>query len=89
MAILIVAVFPSRLTRYSSCQDLAMLQEFTAPHQPLAPWRSRIAPLIAARRLEHLESAERLAGRLFAEKPKAFRRRIAALWKAKEGNSEE
>ncbi len=76
-------------TRLGSCQDLAMLQEFTAPHQPLAPWRSRIAPLIAARRLEHLESAERLAGRLFAEKPKAFRRRIAALWKAKEGNSEE
>ncbi|MEI8277944.1 MAG: CHAD domain-containing protein [Hyphomicrobiales bacterium] len=70
-------------TRLGSCQDLAMLQAFTAPHQPLAPWRSRLAPLIAARRLEHLESAERLADRLFAEKPKAFRRRIAALWKAR------
>ncbi len=76
-------------TRLGSCQDLAMLQKFTAPHQPLAPWRSRLAPVIAARRLDHLETAERLAGRLFAEKPKAFRRRIAALWKAKEANSEE
>jgi hypothetical protein len=28
-----------------------------------------------------VEAAQRLAGRLFAEKPKAFRSRIAALWK--------
>ena len=63
-----------------ACQDLAVLTGFTAPHQPLAPWRSRLAPLIEARRLAHLKTAERLAGRLFAEKPKAFRRRIGALW---------
>ena len=66
-----------------SCQDLAVLSELTAPHQPLAPWRSRLAPLISARRDAHLKSAARLAGRLFAEKPKAFRRRIAALWSAR------
>jgi len=66
-----------------SCQDLAVLAELTAPHQPLAPWRSRLAPLISARRDAHLKSAARLAGRLFAEKPKAFRRRIAALWSAR------
>jgi CHAD domain-containing protein len=76
-------------TRLGACQDLAMLTNFTAPRQPLAPWRSRLAPLIASRRLEHLKTAERLAGRLFAEKPKAFRRRIAALWKAREKTSSE
>jgi len=66
-----------------SCQDLAVLASFTAPHQPLAPWRSRLSPLIEARRNAHLKTAARLAGRLFAEKPKAFRRRIAALWSAR------
>jgi CHAD domain-containing protein len=66
-----------------SCQDLAVLTTLTEPHQPLAPWRSRLAPLIQARREAHLKSAARLAGRLFAEKPKAFRRRITALWSAR------
>jgi CHAD domain-containing protein len=63
-----------------ACQDLAVLAGFTGPHQPLAPWRSRVMPLIEERRAAHLKSAARLAGQLFAEKPKAFRRRIAALW---------
>ena len=67
-----------------SCQDLAVLTGFTAPHQPLAPWRSRLSPLIQTRRNAHLKSAARLAGRLFAEKPKAFRRRMAALWSARD-----
>jgi CHAD domain-containing protein len=66
-----------------SCQDLAVLANFTEPSEPLAPWRSRLTPLINARREAHLKSAARLAGRLFAEKPKAFRRRIAALWSAR------
>lgn len=66
--------------RLGACQDLAVLGNFTAPHQPLAPWRSRLAPVIEARRASHLKTAARLAGRLFAEKPKAFRRRIGALW---------
>jgi hypothetical protein len=52
----------------------------TARNQPLAPWRSRLAPAIAARREAHIRAAARLAGRLFAEKPKAFRRRIGKLW---------
>jgi len=66
-----------------SCQDLAVLTNFTAPHHPLAPWRSRLTPVIEGRRGAHLKTAARLAGRLFAEKPKAFRRRIAALWSAR------
>ena len=70
--------------RLGACQDLAVLANFTAPHQPLAPWRSRLAPVVEARRATHLKTAARLAGRLFAEKPKAFRRRIAALWSARQ-----
>jgi CHAD domain-containing protein len=70
--------------RLGACQDLAVLANFTSPHQPLAPWRSRLAPVVAARRTSHLKTAARLAGRLFAEKPKAFRRRIAALWSARQ-----
>ena len=69
--------------RLGACQDLAVLTVFTAPHQPLAHWRSRLTPLIEDRRAAHLRTAARLAGRLFAEKPKAFRRRIAALWSAR------
>jgi CHAD domain-containing protein len=70
--------------RLGACQDLAVFVGLTAPHQPLAPWRSRLTPVIEARRLSHLKTAARLAGRLFAEKPKAFRRRIAALWAARQ-----
>jgi len=67
--------------RLGAHQDLVLLQRLTAPHQPLAPWRSRLAPLIAARQAAHVATAKRLAGRLLAETPKAFRRRLAALWK--------
>ena len=70
--------------RLGACQDLAVFARLTAPHQPLAPWRSRLTPLIEARRASHLKTAARLAGRLFAEKPKAFRRRIGALWSARQ-----
>jgi CHAD domain-containing protein len=73
--------------RLGACQDLNVLAGFVAPHQPLAPWRSRLTPLIAARRERHLSNAARLAGRLFAEKPKAFRRRIAALWTARKARA--
>jgi len=69
--------------RLGACQDLAVFIGLTAPHQPLAPWRSRLTPVIEARRAAHLKSAARLAGRLFAEKPKAFRRRLSALWSAR------
>jgi len=54
--------------RLGACQDLAVFTGLTAPHQPLAPWRSRLAPVVEARRAEHLKTAARLAGRLFAEK---------------------
>ncbi len=70
-----------------SCQDLAVLTNFTAPHQPLAPWRSRLSTLIDARRNAHLKAAARLAGRLFAEKPKAFRQRMQALWSARQSRT--
>ncbi len=66
-----------------ACQDLSVLANFTNPHQLLAPWRSRLTPVIAARRAAHLKTAARLAGRLFAEKPKAFRQCIVALWSAR------
>jgi hypothetical protein len=66
-----------------ACQDLAVLTRFVAPHQALAPWRSRLMPAIEARRAAHLRNAARLAGRLFAEKPKAFRARLDALWDAR------
>jgi len=69
--------------RLGACQDLAVFTNLTAPHQPLAPWRSRLTPVVEARRAAHLKTAARLAGRLFAEKPKAFRRRLAALWAAR------
>jgi CHAD domain-containing protein len=66
--------------RLGSHQDLVVLTGLTAPHQPLAPWRSRLAPAIALRRAAHVAAAQRIAGHLFAERPKAFRRRLAALW---------
>jgi len=69
--------------RLGACQDLEVLTRLTEPHQPLAHWRAKLLPIVAARRAAHLKNASRLAGRLFAEKPKAFRQRIAALWGAR------
>lgn len=66
-----------RLGKY---QDLNVLARFAGPHQPLARWRSRLHPLIAERQRAHVTAAARLAGRLFAERPRAFRRRLLALW---------
>src|SRR5436305_1801844 len=61
-------------------QDLSVLQGFTIPHAALAPWRSRLMPPILARQATHAKAAQRIAGWLLAERPKAFRRRIEALW---------
>ena len=69
-------------TRLGKCQDLEMLAGKSAPHQPLAHWRSKLAALIAHRQAEHVQAARRLATRLFAESPKGFRRRLEALWDA-------
>lgn len=68
--------------RLGAFQDLSVLLGFTAPHGALAPWRSRLMPLIDARRAKHAKAAQRIAGRLFAERPRAFRKRMEALWKS-------
>jgi CHAD domain-containing protein len=61
-------------------QDLTLLTNLTQPHQPLAPWRSRLAPAIAERMAAHVAAARRIASRLFVEKPGAFRRRLDVIW---------
>ena len=66
-----------RLGKY---QDLAVLERLTGPHQPLAHWRSRLLPPCAEQRAALSKRAERIARRLFAERPKAFRQRLEALW---------
>ena len=67
--------------RLGAFQDLSVLRGFTVPHGPLAPWRSRLTPLILARQQKHAKAAQWIGSRLVAEKPKAFRRRLEALWK--------
>jgi CHAD domain-containing protein len=66
--------------RLGAFQDLSVLRGFTVPHGALAPWRSRLTPLILARQDKHAKASQRLANRLLAERPKAFRRRLEALW---------
>ncbi len=66
--------------RLGRCQDLEVLKRLTEPHQPLAHWRSRLMPACAERRTELAQRAARIAHRLFAEKPKAFRHRLETLW---------
>jgi CHAD domain-containing protein len=60
--------------------DLTLLTALMQPHQPLAPWRSRLAPALAQRMLDHVAAARRIASRLFVEKPGAFRRRLEVIW---------
>ena len=61
-------------------QDLIVLGKLIEPRGLLARWRSRLLPVIEARQRDHIETAMRQAGRLFAEKPKAFHDRIEAMW---------
>src|SRR5579883_310839 len=61
-------------------QDQTLLIALTQPHQPLAPWRSRLTPAIAQRMHDHVAAARRIAARLFVEKPRAFRRRLDVIW---------
>ena len=68
--------------RLGKHQDALMLASLIGPRQPLARWRSRLAPAIAERRAAHVAGAKRLATRMFAEKPSALRRRLAAMWAA-------
>lgn len=76
-------------TRLGKYQDLAVLTLKASPRQPLAPWRSRLMPLIAHRQHDHAMAAKRLAGRIFAESPKAFRRRLEALWESQSEGSDD
>jgi CHAD domain-containing protein len=66
--------------RLGRCQDLEILKRFTGPHQPLAHWRSRLTPACAERTTELSYRAARIALRLLAERPKAFRHRLETLW---------
>jgi CHAD domain-containing protein len=66
--------------RLGRCQDLEVLSRLSGAHQPLAHWRSRLAPACAERSAALAQRAGRIARRLFAEKPKAFRGRLEALW---------
>jgi CHAD domain-containing protein len=66
--------------RLGRCQDLEILKGLTGPHQPLARWRSRLTPACTERTTELAQRAARIALRPFAEKPKAFRRRLETLW---------
>jgi CHAD domain-containing protein len=66
--------------RLGAHHDLVILQRLTEADQPLARWRTQLAPLILERQAAHVSGARRLAGRLFAEKSKAFRQRLASLW---------
>ncbi len=76
-------------TRLGKYQDLQVLTDKIGPHQVLAPWRSKLTPLIAQRQFEHAQAARKMAARIFAEPPKAFRRRIQALWDAQAGDQQE
>jgi CHAD domain-containing protein len=69
-------------TRLGQYQDLTLLTHLIGPHQPIAAWRSRLSPLIAQRQSQHVTAGARMAARVFAESPKAFRRRLQALWRA-------
>jgi CHAD domain-containing protein len=67
-------------TRLGRHNDLAVLARYAEPHQPLARWRSRLQSAIGQRQAQHVAAARRIAARLFAEKPKAFRNRLEAIW---------
>ena len=72
--------------RLGAYQDLAVLARYAEPHQPLARWRSRLQSVVAQRQAQHVAAARRVAARLFAERPKAFRRRLEAMWDAMAGS---
>jgi hypothetical protein len=63
-------------------QDALMPASLTEPRQPLARWRSRLAPAIAEHRTALVAGAARIATPMFVEKPNALRRRLAAMWAA-------
>jgi CHAD domain-containing protein len=66
--------------RLGKHQDLAVLARYAEPHQPLARWRSRLQSVISQRQGQHVSIARRISGRIFAERPKAFKHRLEAMW---------
>src|SRR6266567_4080311 len=66
--------------RLGSQHDLGVLDSLTAAGRPLSRWRARLKPAIAARQAAHVAAAAKIAGRLFAEKPKTFGKRHVALF---------
>ena len=66
--------------RLGKVQDLAVLARYAEPHQPLARWRSRLQSVISQRQAQHVAASRRIAGRLFAEKPRSFSQRLEAIW---------
>jgi CHAD domain-containing protein len=66
--------------RLGKHQDLAVLRGLASSRQLLARWNKSLTPAIDARQRDHIEAALRQAGRLFAERPQDFRRRLEAMW---------
>ncbi|MCC6778015.1 MAG: CHAD domain-containing protein [Hyphomicrobiales bacterium] len=66
--------------RLGKHQDAEVLARLMGPRQPLARWRSRLTHGLEHRRTAHKAASARIAARLFVEKPKALRRRLAAMW---------
>lgn len=66
--------------RLGQHQDLEVLRTLTEPGHPLAYWRAKLEPPIAARRRRHVAAAKKIATRLFVDKPGAFRRRLNVIW---------
>jgi CHAD domain-containing protein len=72
--------------RLGKHQDLLVLANLTGPRQPLARWRSRLSAPIAERKAAHVAAAERVAARLFIDKPKTVKRRLVEMWKLGDWN---
>ena len=75
---LIVDMVRERLGQH---QDLEVLRKLSEPGHPLAHWRAKLEPAIAARKRRHVAAARKIAARLFVDKPNAFRRRLNVMWK--------
>jgi CHAD domain-containing protein len=63
--------------------DLTVLALLMRPKKTLASYQSRLGPIVRERQRDHARTAARLAGRLFAEKPGAFRSRLLRLWESR------
>jgi CHAD domain-containing protein len=69
--------------------DLAVLVDDLRERDGLEANRERAQALIAERQAEFLGAALDLGGRIYAEKPKCFRRRLRAYWRGWKAEDEE